>query len=89
MLLAFTKNIPHRLLQTISCFLNISHSVTMVIVLISLQTLVYIEYCNLIGFATSVVVAQVPYAMGWWRQTRVLQDVLWSTHEFSGHQCNC
>ena len=33
----------------------------------------YIEYCNLIGFATSVVVAQVPCATGWWRQTGVLR----------------
>ena len=32
----------------------------MAIELNSLQTLVYIEYCNLIGSATTVAVAQVP-----------------------------
>jgi len=34
----------------------------MVIVLLLLQTLAYIEYCNLIGSATIFAVAQVSYA---------------------------
>jgi len=46
--------------KELAAFKTILHSVTIVIVLFLLQTLVYIKYCNLIGFET---IAQVPYAM--------------------------
>ena len=62
MLLAYTKNIPQCLVKELATFETIPHSVTMVIVLFSLQTLVYIKYCNLIGSATIGAVTQVPYA---------------------------
>ena len=48
--------------KKLAAFKTIPHSVAMVIVLFSLQTLVYIEYCDLIGSATIFVVAQVLYA---------------------------
>jgi len=46
--------------RELAAFKTISHSVTMVI---SPQTSVYIEYCDLIGDETIIAVAQVPNAM--------------------------
>ena len=46
--------------KELAAFKTIPHFFAMVIVLFLLQPLVYIEYYNLIGFATTVAAAQVP-----------------------------
>ena len=49
--------------KELATFITISHLVAMVIMLFSLHTLVYIEYCNFIGSATILAVSQVSYSM--------------------------